>query len=32
MTIDHRKSIIVEITNKGELLNISVLNVQQFLR
>jgi len=32
MDIDHRKSIIVEITNKGELLNISVLNVQQFLR
>jgi hypothetical protein len=29
--MDHRKSIIVEITNKGKLINISVLNVDPVL-
>jgi hypothetical protein len=29
--IDHKKSIIVEITNKSKIINISVINVQQFL-
>jgi len=31
IVIDHRKSIIVEITNRSKIINISILNVESFL-